>query len=73
MTTIRELIEALEEAAADMGDDATVRVAVQPNYPLSARVSALTAGEDDDPTLWLAVSDGEGYDAPRDAWRGDYL
>lgn len=82
MQTIRELIEALEDAAAEHGEDTPVRIAYQPSYPLAARVRAVTALERDDDNpdagavLWLAASDtvpsSESPYAPRDAWEGGY-
>lgn len=38
---IRELIEQLEEAAQEHGDDIEVRLAMQPNYPFEYSVGRL--------------------------------
>jgi hypothetical protein len=66
--TLGELIEALEDARDEMGEDVRVRVAFQPSWPLRAVVQYVTVppdvGEDEDEdemaskepaTLWLAV------------------
>lgn len=38
MTTIRELIEQLEELAEDYGDETRIVGAFQPSYPLAAEI-----------------------------------
>jgi hypothetical protein len=50
-TTIRELIDALEEAAEMYGDDTQILAAHQPNYPLAETISGiavLNADDDED-------------------------
>lgn len=47
-TTIRQLIDALEEAAGEHGDDTPVRLAHQPHYPLQYYIS-------DEPRFWKGV------------------
>lgn len=39
--TIRELIEQLEDIAGEFGDNAEVRLAVQPNWPFEHSISGL--------------------------------
>jgi hypothetical protein len=47
--TIRELIDSLEEVAAEHGDDLPIRIATQPSYPLQSTV-------DDDVRVWRGVA-----------------
>jgi hypothetical protein len=47
-TTIRDLIERLEEAAQEHGDDTPIRIAEQPTYPLQNYI-------DDDLRFWKGV------------------
>lgn len=47
-TTIRDLIERLEEAAQEHGDDTPIRIAEQPSYPLQNYIS-------DDLRFWRGV------------------
>ena len=56
---ISELIEILEEAAMQIGDDAEVRLATQPNWPFEHRISDRTAVADG--ALYLAESGQVGY------------
>lgn len=44
--TIRELIDALEEQAELVGDDAEVRIAHQPNWPLELTIARVVSSED---------------------------
>lgn len=44
--TIRELIEALEEQAQLVGDDAEVRFAHQPNWPLETTIARVVSSDD---------------------------
>jgi hypothetical protein len=57
--TVHELIELLE----DMNPNASVKVAVQPNYPMEADFYGVVEEGDD---VWLAVGDNRSYDVPRD-------
>jgi hypothetical protein len=61
MDTVGELRDML----SDFDDDTPLRAAVQPSYPLGAYVAAVT---DRDGMVWIAVSDGDDYDATRDMW-----
>jgi hypothetical protein len=45
--TIDQLIEAAQEARDELGGDAEVRIAYQPNYPLRGILQAVTVPEDD--------------------------
>jgi hypothetical protein len=75
------VIERLQAAAADLGDDAEVKIATQPSYPLQARIEELTpsyADLDDDeqpaeeePFLWIALGNEADY-APASAWEGGF-
>lgn len=47
-TTVRELIERLEEVAQEHGDDTPIRIAEQPSYPLQNYI-------DDDIRFWKGV------------------
>lgn len=69
---ISELMGELEEAAEDLGEDAEVRVAYQPSWPLRATLRYITVAsgstydedeeapgqEEDTAMVWLAVGDG---------------
>jgi len=44
---IDEMIQQLEEARDDLGGDAEVRIAYQPNWPLRGTVAAVTVPQDD--------------------------
>ena len=48
--TIKELIESLESAMEDVGEDCEVRLAFQPNYPLEYSVGPVEVawGEDEE-------------------------
>jgi hypothetical protein len=56
--TLDELIERLEEIRDEVGGDATVRGVLQPNYPLIARIDAITtiidSGKEDGVFIGLA-------------------
>ena len=54
--TIRELIDALEEQAELVGDDAEVRFAHQPNWPLETTIARVVSSDD---LLRAADNDGE--------------
>lgn len=45
---IAELIDRLEDARASLGDEAEVRIAYQPNWPLRGTVAAVTIPQDDE-------------------------
>lgn len=47
--TIDEMIAALEEAREDLGGEAQVRVAYQPNWPLRGTVARVTVPDGPDP------------------------
>jgi hypothetical protein len=78
-STIRELIDALENEAQSYGDDARVRVAFQPGYPLAASVANVIHQQEmpEDPdgalapsaanVIWIAVTEGTEY-GPAGAW-----
>ena len=69
---IRELIEKLSEIEEWYGD-IEVRAAFQPNYPLVTDIQELTTViEDDEPTLFIALGDGEDYGTKR-MWDGDVV
>lgn len=67
ISTVGELKELLE----DFDDDAQLRVAYQPGYPLAAQLQEVTRIGG---TLWLAASSGVDYDespyAPAEAFTG---
>jgi hypothetical protein len=64
-TSLRSLIERLEDLAQDYGDDTQVLVATQPTYPLTQLITAVAqpdVGDDGDPlhpevedkpTVWI--------------------
>ena len=56
--TVSELKEMLEDYEAEGKGDMSVRVAVQPNYPMAAYVAAVTRVGD---TLYIAASDQDEY------------
>jgi hypothetical protein len=72
--TVQELIELLEELAEEVGEDAEVRVATQPSWPLRHELAEVTAVEG---RVFLAASDGHPYGespyAPRAAWEGGVI
>ena len=73
--TLGELIERLEEIRDDLGEDLEVRMAYQPNYPLTATLGAITtlnAEVLDGPALYLAEGDSLGYGSPI-LWADDIL
>ena len=68
--TVAELKDILE----DIEDDVEIKVAIQPNYPLRARLSNVCRelGKDyENKALWLAVSNGVGYGVPSEVWEYD--
>lgn len=70
--TLTELIEKLSEIEEFYGD-IEVRAAFQPNYPLVTDIQELTTViEDDEPTLFIALGDGEDYGTKR-MWDGDVV
>jgi hypothetical protein len=80
--TLRELIDRLEDVASDHGDDALVRIAIQPHWPLALGVSSIehdtevsdrNDGERDErDVVWIAATEGVSHDehpyAPRGLW-----
>lgn len=44
--TIRELIDALEEAAEQVGDDAEIRIGHQPSWPLELSIARVVTSAD---------------------------
>jgi len=84
MYNIGELIEVLTDLRDNYGPEARVRIAYQPNYPLTTTLSAVTLdctraemAKGGTPILWLATGDAAPYDespyAPRHAWDGDVV
>jgi hypothetical protein len=47
--TIDQLIEAATEARDELGGDAEIRIAWQPDYPIRGTLQAVTVPESDDP------------------------
>lgn len=72
--TLNELIERLEELRDDYGvdGDSDVRGAFQPNYPLVARIDAITAiNGDDEVIIYVALADARDYGSDKmweDGW-----
>lgn len=65
--TVQDLLDALE----DFDPSTPVRLAMQPNYPMtgSLRNVCVERGEDDSAkAVWLACSGHEDYGCPREAW-----
>lgn len=56
--SLRDLINELEEIAEDLGDDAEVRVGVQPSWPLRHALHAVKAGGG---VVWLVASESAPY------------
>lgn len=62
---IRELIEFLEEAALEVGDDAEVRLATQPSWPFESEIcSVVTTADlarlaDEEGGTWKPGNDAE--------------
>lgn len=46
MASLRDLIDMLEEAAVEMGDDAEVRLMTQHNWPFENSIFGLASGRD---------------------------
>jgi len=71
--TLKELIDALEELSATLPEEGEteIKVAFQPNYPLSARISCLSVvggpEEGGDCTIYIGAGGAEDY-APRSAF-----
>ena len=65
--TVSELKEMLEDYEAEGKGDMSVRVAVQPSYPMAAYVAAVTRVGD---TLYIAASDQDEYITEK-AWGED--
>lgn len=73
--TLDELIERLEDLRDSYGisGDSRVSGAFQPNYPLTARISAITAIEGDaDTTIYIALDDAREY-GTRSMWSDDVI
>ena len=72
--TLNELIERLESLRDDYGvdGDSDVRGAFQPNYPLVARIDAITTiNGDDEVTIYIALADAREYGSEKlweDCW-----
>lgn len=68
-TTIRELIETLQELADELGDDCEVRLATQPNWPFEHSIGELVAATGEDGAV-VYIGEGQqlGY-LPRAAAR----
>jgi hypothetical protein len=61
MTTLRELINLLEEVAEDTGDETRVLLAFQPSYPLQFEVAGISVPEAPDHyELKAIVEDNDG-------------
>ncbi len=60
--TLDEMISELEDAREDLGGDAEVRVAYQPNYPLRGTVAAVTVPDTDDPYSEGEAAPGQEHD-----------
>jgi hypothetical protein len=78
--TIRELIELLETAASEIGDDTPINAAIQPSWPMAKQIAGVSITEGiaaDVHTAWIAVSDSHPDElspyAPSDAWQGHNL
>lgn len=80
MASLRDLIDMLEEAAVEMGDDAEVRLMTQHNWPFENSIFGLARGEDinaseddedddveDDNVLYIVEGTQLGYGSKR-AW-----
>lgn len=61
--TVSDLIDMLEDVRIEYGD-IDVKIAMQPSWPLEARVKNVTAIEG---TCYVACSEPGDY-APREAW-----
>lgn len=73
--TLDELIERLEDLRDSYGisGDSLVSGAFQPNYPLTARISAITAIEgEDDVAVYIALDDAREY-GTRSMWDDDVI
>jgi hypothetical protein len=57
--TLQELIDRLEDLREEIGGDAKVRGVLQPNYPLIARIDAITAIVDSDDKDGVFIGLGE--------------
>lgn len=80
MASLRDLIDMLEEAAVELGDDAEVRLMTQHNWPFEYSIFGLARGEDinaseddddddveDDNVLYIVEGTQLGYGSKR-AW-----
>lgn len=68
-TTVRQLIESLEEIAAEYGDDTQVLAAHQPNYPLAERLACVVSTLVlDDEIVEDALDDDDAEKAAPVAW-----
>jgi hypothetical protein len=80
MATLRDLIELLEEAATELGDDAKVRLVMQPSWPLEYEIAGVVSGQQindegdededdqdvaDDKVLYLVEGSQIGYGSKR--------
>ena len=68
---LKEVIEELLNLAEDYGEDCPVKIALQPNYPLAARIDGFNATRDESGTfvIWIAAKEATGY-APEAAIKG---
>lgn len=75
--TLNELIERLEELRDDydVPGNTTIRGAFQPNYPLVARINAVTTFSSEDTAesaIYIALGDGNDYGS-RDMWEDEIV
>ena len=77
-TKLLEILESpvdlKKELLEDIEDDVEIKVAIQPHYPLRARLSNVCRelGKDyENKALWLAVSDAIDYGVPNEVWEDD--
>lgn len=70
MITVRELIERLQDAP----EDAEVRVAIQPSYPLQTTLHGVADGEDER-VVYLVASDNHPTNpyTPHNLWEEAYI
>ena len=78
MATLRDLIEMLEEAATELGDDTKVRLVMQPSWPMEYEIAGVVSGQQindegdendqdvaDDNVLYLVEGSQIGYGSKR--------
>lgn len=66
--TVAELKEELER----FDDNDQVKIAIQPSWPMRARIENICKEDtkDGEEICWIAVSDGQDYGAKRIMWSG---